>query len=105
MAFKKPSTSESNVTSGNFPNKAAAFLNIGVKMADGTERKIGSIPFYPEGNKKENHIQKMLIEKGSIDGLELVLDLNVLEEEAPELAFAIAGDNTPELVEELKQAQ
>ncbi len=77
MAFKKKSetlaTESNTVTKGNF-EKAAAFLNVSVKMADGSMKQLGGIPL------RESVALHAALLGADIEDLELVVDLHVVQE-------------------------
>ena len=88
MAFAKKSETvapETNtVTKGNF-EKAAAFLNVSVKMADGSMKQLGGIPL------RESVALHAALLGADIEDLELVVDMHkVVEKTADDFQFASA---------------
>ena len=85
MAFAKKSetvASETNVANGKF-EKAAAFLNVSVKMADGSMKQIGGIPL-----RQSVALHAAMLEADIAD-LELVCDVHVVTEKtADDFKFA-----------------
>lgn len=84
MAFAKKSETNT-ATNNNVANfeKAAAFLNVSVKMADGSMKQLGGIPL-----RESVALHKALLGAG-IEDLELVVDMHVVQEKtADDFAFA-----------------
>ena len=79
--------SVSESTSNNGYEQAAAYVNIYVELADGSEIKLSGAPL-----KNSIEIQKAIIEKGTLDGLKVRTEVNVVRErtKASEFKFATA---------------
>lgn len=94
MAFNDKKSSVSKIG-----NSANGFANVDVIMSDGSTQRIGGIALH--SNKR---LHERLLERGSLDGLNLQITLNVIDSDAGDLDFA-TGSIDEQLVEEMKQAQ